>query len=74
MVLKSDTIVNPGTMVIESFDAALADRAVLGARSSNCKAVGAQLDVIHRLEQLHEVYFGLFQIPWIATRSSGQGD
>jgi len=43
VIVDADTIINPRAVMVETFDAAVADRAVATATCSDGEAVGAQL-------------------------------
>ena len=52
MVVKTDAVIDPWAMVIESFNTPVADAAVAGAIGTHNLAVGAEKD---RVEDLHHI-------------------
>ena len=54
MVVGSDTVVDPGAVVVKSFDAAVADGTVFGAGSPKYFAVGTHLAGVHFGEHVYE--------------------
>ena len=66
VISDSDAVVDPGAVVVESFDAAVACRAVTAARGTNHKAIRAKLDWVHNLHQFEEVhFFWLGDVAWV---------
>ena len=55
MVADSDAVVEPGAVVVETFDAAVADSAVAGAGGAEDQAVGAHLARVDLGQHVEEV-------------------
>jgi len=55
MIADSNAVVNPWTVMIESFNTAIADGTVAGARCSYNLAVWAKFTWMHILQQRHKV-------------------
>ena len=47
MVVDTDTIIYPGTVVIEALDASIANGTVFAATGADCKAISTQLRAFH---------------------------
>ena len=65
MVLDSDAVIEPGAVMVESFDASVADGAVPGARRPQDLAVRAHVRRVQLREQLQEVIlrFKIARVP-----------
>lgn len=59
MIVNTDTVVEPRAVVVESFDATVADGTVLRADSSDHFAFGAHLAGMHLFQHFHEGDFGV---------------
>ena len=62
VVFNANTIVDPGTVVVKSFNAAITHRAVLAATRPDCEAVGAKLSAVNHFQQMQKVVIVFFQI------------
>ena len=56
VVLLSDAVVDPGAMMIVSFDTAIADVAMTTPRHSDDLTEGAQTLCVESLQQIYELY------------------
>lgn len=59
MVVNTDTVIEPGTVMVESFDAAVADGAVFRANGPDYFAFGAHFTGVNLFQHFHEGYFGI---------------
>lgn len=73
MVVDANAVVDPGAVVVESFDAAVADGAVFGSGSPEHFAIGTHLAGVHFGEEFHEFEVGLYVAGVNYTRG-GEGD
>lgn len=63
MVFSANAVINPGTVVIESFNTAITNRAVFASCRTNSKAVGAQLSTLHYFQQMKKVCLVSLYVP-----------
>lgn len=73
MVPHTDTVIDPRAVVIEPFDAVVADGTVLGPGGAQDFAVGAHLAWVHFREDVQEGHLR-FDVTWVFARSYGEGE
>lgn len=73
MVLDTNAGVDPGAVVVETLDTAIADGTVFRARGSQDAAVGAELAGVHLVEEVLEGDFGA-DVAWVDCRGENEGD
>jgi hypothetical protein len=59
MVVDANAVVDPGAVVVKSFDAAVADGTVFGSWSPEHFTIGAHFAGVHFGEHVHEFEVGL---------------
>ena len=68
VVSDANTVVEPGAVVVEAFDAPIADGAVAGAGRPQDETIWTHLTWVYLCQQFHEVVVGA-EVAWIANRS-----
>ena len=74
MVLQSDAVVDPRTMVVEPLNTVSADLAVSAAARSNRAVVRAQLRAVNDVQHVFEVHISVLEVPRILTRRQREED
>ena len=74
MVLQSDAVVDPRTMVVEPLDTVSADLTVSAAARSNRAVVRAQLRAVNDVQHVFEVHISVLEVPRILTRRQREED
>ena len=69
VVPETDTVVDPWTVMIESFDTVTAYLAVSAATRSDCAVIRAQLRTVNDVEHVFEVYIFVLEVAWISART-----
>ena len=69
VVVLTDTVVDPGTVVVEPFDTAVTHRAVTAPGGSDCLTVWTQLSALDCLQETHEVCLAWTQVARVSEGS-----
>ena len=62
MIAQPNAIVNPGTVMVKSLNAASANRTMTTATCSDCLTVGTKLSTLNVVKHAHKIYFIVGQI------------
>lgn len=67
MVVYSNTVVYPRTVVVKPLHALMADRAVPGSGSSDTHTVRAKVSWLICFQEFYEFNLGLFEVTRVST-------
>ena len=68
MVIQSDAIVNPGTVMVETLDTVPADGAMPASHCPNRLTIWAEQVRLDLPEHGSEIYFVILDVAWISAR------